>query len=293
MSRANMLVSTNPTGVQIPDGYMLVQQISSNPNAASNSNPQPPFGKNWSRNQRKRERRDQLAASRGMNLVRNSIPAQPPIAAQPVVAQPTGLVAAEVGLSSIAQPGTESGRVGSESTVNHSGYHTSDYARLRANMLATRNQNNLSAEMMLNNVKKLVNYMYSFTKVLASPNPGDDFEVVKMWGYARNGTHVIAGANILNVVIEILFFFKTFGNPVEGDKFITPALDCMKLHHSLVNGEFLRGWVEDKIVQLTPEAIIDKLDAVTKSETWAILRKFLNVLDNCGQLTARLPQSTV
>ena len=180
-----------------------------------------------------------------MNPVRNSIPTQPPIAAQPVVAQPTGSVAAGVGLNPIAQPGTESDRVESESTVNHPGYHTSDYARFRANMLATRNQSNLSAEMMLNNVKKLVNYMYSFTKVLASPNPGADFEVVKMWGYARNGTHVIAGANILNVVIEILFFFKTFGNLVEGDEFITPALDCIKLHHSLVRGEFLRGWVED------------------------------------------------
>ena len=228
-----------------------------------------------------------------MNPVRNSIPAQPPIAAQPVVAQPTGPVAAEVGLSPIAQPGTESDRVESKSTVNHPGYHTSDYARLRANMLAIRNQSNLSAEMMLNNVKRLVNYMYSFTKVLASPNPGADFEVVKMWRYARNGTHVIARANMLNIVIEILFFFKTFGNPVEGDEFITPTLDCMKLHHSLVKGEFLRGWVEDKIVQLTPEAVIDKLDAVTKSEMWALLRKFLNVLDNCGQLTARLPQSMV
>ena len=34
-----MLVSNNPTVVQIPDGYVLVQQISSNPNTASNSNP--------------------------------------------------------------------------------------------------------------------------------------------------------------------------------------------------------------------------------------------------------------
>ena len=140
MSRANMLVPTNLTDVQIPDGYMLVQQISSNPNAASNSNPQPTFGKNWSRNQRKREKRERLAASGGMNPVRNSIPVQPPIAAgvgaKPVVAQPTGSVATEVGLSSSTHPGTESGRVVSESTVNHSGYYTSDYARLRANMLA-------------------------------------------------------------------------------------------------------------------------------------------------------------
>ncbi len=40
-----------------------------------------------------------------------------------------------------------------------------------------------------------------------------------------------------------------------------------------------------------PDQILAKLDSVTKSETFAILKKFLNVLDNCGQLVARLPQS--
>ena len=109
----------------------------------------------------------------------------------------------------------------------------------------------------------------------------------------ENGANVIAGANILNVVIEILFFFKTYGNPVEGDKFVTPALDCMKIHHSFVKGESLRGWREDKIVQLAPEAIVDKLDSVTRTDTWDILRRFLNLLDNSGQLTARFPLSIV
>ena len=78
---------------------------------------------------------------------------------------------------------------------------------------------------------------------------------------------------------------------MEGDEFLTPALDCIKLHPSMVRGEFLKGWVEDKIIQLPPEMIIAKLDTITKSETWATLWKFLNVLDNSGQLTARLPQS--
>ena len=293
MSRNNMLVPTNSMGAHIPDGYMLVQQVESNPNAVTNSNPRPPFGKNWNRNQKKREKREQLTASGGANSVKNLIPAQLPIASQPVVAQPMGQTAAEAGYSSTTQPGTESGKVGSGPTVDHPGYHTSDYARLRANMLAIRNQNHLSAEMMLNHVKKLVNYMYSFAKVLASPDPGAEFEVVRMWRYTSNGTYVIAGWNILNVVIEILFFFKTFGNPVEGDKFITPALECIRLHDSMVKGDFLRGWVEERIVQLTPEAIVDKLNTATKSETWLILRKFINVLDNCGQLTARLPQSTL
>ena len=54
--------------------------------------------------------------------------------------------------------------------------------------------------MLLNDVKKLINYVYGFTWVLASPNPGKDFDVVKMWRFARNGAHVITGANTLNVL---------------------------------------------------------------------------------------------
>ena len=76
-----------------------------------------------------------------------------------------------------------------------------------------------------------------------------------------------------------------------GDTFLTPALDCMKLHPSMIKGEFLNGWVEENILQLHPDMIVAKLDSVTRSETFAILKKFLNVLDNSGQLTARLPQS--
>ena len=131
MSRANMLVPTNLMGVQIPNGYMLVQQISSNPNAAPNSNPRPTFGKNWSRNQRKRERREQLGASRGANPARDSTHIQPPTATgvgstKSSIAQPTGPVAAEVELSSSTHPGAERDKVENESTANHSGYYTGD-----------------------------------------------------------------------------------------------------------------------------------------------------------------------
>ena len=62
MSKAKMLVPANLPEVQVPDGYMLVQQLKPVSNTASNSMPQPTYGKNWSRNQRKRERMEQLAA---------------------------------------------------------------------------------------------------------------------------------------------------------------------------------------------------------------------------------------
>ena len=81
---------------------------------------------------------------------------------------------------------------------------------------------------MLNHVKKLLNYLYGLTKVLAFPNPGAEFEVVRMWRYANSSTTVITGGNIISVACEILFFFKMYGNPVEGDAFLTPVLDCIK-----------------------------------------------------------------
>ena len=94
MPKAKMLVPANLTGVQIPKGYMLVQQVKPNPNNASNSNTPPTFGKNWSRNQRKRERREQLAASGAMDPAKNPVPVPPPGTAgtgsKPVVAQPIG-----------------------------------------------------------------------------------------------------------------------------------------------------------------------------------------------------------
>ena len=295
MSKAKMLVPANLPGVQVPDGYILVQQVKPVPNNASNSMSQPTFGKNWSRNQRKRERMEQLAAGGTREPARNPGSVPPPATAetgiQPVVAQPMSSITAEAGLSPNSCTGTESGDVVVESTANHPGYQTAGYAQHRADKLAVRNKDNLSAEVMLNHVRKLVNYLYGLTKVLASPDPGAEFEVVKMWRYANNGTTVITGGNIISVACEILFFFKIYWNPVEGDAFLTPALDCIKIHPSMIKGEFLKGWVEEKILQLHPDMIVAKLDSATKSETFAILKKFLNVLDNSGQLAARLPQS--
>ena len=138
-----MLVSSNLTDVQVPDGYMLVPQTSSNPNIASNSNPKSTFGKNLLRNQKKKEKRERLAASGVMNPVRNLTPIQSPAAAgvespKPMVAQPTGLVIAKAGPSSDTQLVARHGRVESESASNHPGYHMAEYAQLRANQLALR-----------------------------------------------------------------------------------------------------------------------------------------------------------
>ena len=142
---------------------------------------------------------------------------------------------------------------------------------------------------MLNYVKKLMNYLYSFTKVLASADPGTKSEVIKTWRFANNGVAVITGGNILSVVCEILFYCKLYGNPVEGDDFLTPALDKISIHPSMIKGSWLKGWTEENVMKLSPEAIVTKLDKVTKTDTFFILKKFLNVLDNSGQLMARLP----
>ena len=112
-----------------------------------------------------------------------------------------------------------------------------------------------------------------------------------MWRYANIGSIVITGGNIISVICKMLFFFKLYGNPVEGDTFLTPALDCINIHASMKKGEFLKCWTEEEILQLHPDMILAKLDSATRSETFAILKKFLNVLDNSSQLAARLPQS--
>ena len=45
MSKMKMLVPATLPGVQVPEGYLLVQQIKPAPNNASNSKSQPTFGK--------------------------------------------------------------------------------------------------------------------------------------------------------------------------------------------------------------------------------------------------------
>jgi len=290
-----LLVPANLPGVQIPEGYMLVQHVNPTPNVASNSKPQPSYGKNWNRNQRKRERVAQHTAGGTKEPARNTGAVPPPAAAEtgitPVAVQPMSPAIVEAGPSSYSCSELEKGDVVVESKANHPGYHTVSYAQHRADKLAVMNKNNLSAEAMLNHVQRLLKYLYSLTRVLASPDPGSELEVVRTWRYANNGSIVITGGNIISVTCEILFFFKLYGNPVEGDTFLTPALDCVSIHAGMKKGEFLKQWNEEEILQMHPDQILAKLDSVTKSETFAILKKFLNVLDNCGQLAARLPQS--
>ena len=289
MSNAKMLIPAALPGMQVPEGYILVQAA----NVASNS--KPTYGKNWSRNQKRRERAAQLAANGSKGSARNPSAAPPPAASEarvaPVVAQPKSPATAEAepGLSPCS--GTDQGDVIVESDPSNPGYHTADYQAVRADKLAIMNQNNLSAEAMLNHVQKLLKFLYSFARVLASADPGSEREIVGSWRYTNNGSIVIAGGNVISTVCEILFYFKLYGNPVQGDTFLTPVLDCINIHASMKKGNFLQGWTEEEILQLHPDQIVTKLDSVTRSETFAILKKFLNVLDNCGQLAARLPQS--
>ena len=291
-----LLVPANLPGVQIPEGYMLVQHVNPTPNAASNSKPQPGYGKNWNRNQRKRERAAaQLTADGIKEPVRNPGAIPPPASAEtgitPVAIHPMSPAVVETGPSSYPCPEPEKGDVIVESQYNRPGYNTVSYAQHKADKLAVMNKHGLSAEAMLNHVQRLLKYLYSLTRILACPDPGSESEVVRTWRYSNNGSIVITGGNIISVTCEILFYFKLYGNPVEGDKFLSPALDCVSIHAGMKKGEFLKQWNEEEILQMHPDQILAKLDSVTKSETSAILKKFLNVLDNCGQLVARLPQS--
>ena len=103
---------------------------------------------------------EQLAAGGTMEPARNPGSIPPPATAetgiQPVVAQPMGSITAEAGLSPNSCTGTENGDVVIESTANHPGYQTAGYAQHRADKLAVRNKDNLSAEVMLNHVRKFI-----------------------------------------------------------------------------------------------------------------------------------------
>jgi len=96
-----LLVPANLPGMQIPEGYMLVQHINPTPNAASNSKPQPSYGKNWNRNQRKRERVAQHTAGGTKEPARNTGAVPPPAAAEtgitPVAVQPMSPAIVEAG----------------------------------------------------------------------------------------------------------------------------------------------------------------------------------------------------
>ena len=286
MSKAQMLVATAVPGVQVPDGYVLVS-VNNTPGVASNSKSKPTYGKNWNRNQRKRER---LAQEPARNPSAAPPPAPAGIVSTPAAMQAGSPARVEAGPSPCSRPAVEKDDVvvEPEPTAEHPGYYTVSYAQHRADKLAIRNENNLSAEVMLSHVQKLLN---SFARVLASPDPGAEFEVVRTWKYCSNGATVITGGNVISVACEILFFYKLYGNPCEGDTFLTPALDCINVHASMIKGSFLKDWTEEKVLQLNPDQILAKLDSVTKTETFAILKKFLNVLDGCSQLAARLPQS--
>ena len=132
-----MLVPATLPGMQVPDGYILMQAT----NVASNS--KPTYGKNWSRNQKRRERAAQLAASGSKGSARNPSVAPPPAATEtkvaPAAAQPKSPATAETrpGLSPCS--GTDQGDVIVESDPSNPGYHTANYQAVRADKLAIMN----------------------------------------------------------------------------------------------------------------------------------------------------------
>ena len=164
MSKAKMVVPANLSGVQVPEGYMLVQQIKSVPSNASNSKVPPTYGKNWNRNQRKRERRAMLTAGGNQEPARNPWAESPPATVEtgtmPAAVQSMSPATAEAGPSSYSGSELEKCDVVVESTTNHPGYHTASYAQHRADKLAVMNKNGLSAEALLKQVVKLLNYLY-------------------------------------------------------------------------------------------------------------------------------------
>ena len=111
---ANLTIQSNANNFEVPAGYVLVPQSNLRSSTASNSNPKSGYGKNYSQNQKKREK-EQLASSGDPGPILNLTPSPAPASMivqspSPAVAQPTGLAEAEALLGpevSHAQKGAE------------------------------------------------------------------------------------------------------------------------------------------------------------------------------------------
>ena len=100
----------------------------------------------------------------------------------------------------------------------------------------------------------------------------------------RNGNLVITGANLLNVITEIIFFY-TYGNPMGSDGLLAPVLTALNMK-GIGQIIVLDGLTEKSLIQWSPEEIVTKIDKVTKSGAYNTLRHFLEVLDHYGTISA-------
>ena len=177
-------------------------------------------------------------------------------------------------------------------TAEGGGYNTEEYARMKANKLAMRGESNLPADVLLKDVKKLYHNFYALSRVLVTPALDSTGDIINLWRYVKNGNLVITGANLLNVITEIMFFFYTYGNPMGSDGLLAPVLTALNMK-GIGRNIVLDGLTEKSLVQLSPEDIVTKIDKVTKPGAYNTLRHFLEVLDHYGTISARVPHGAV
>ena len=256
---------TGASNMMIPDRYMLIPQGSAWPQPNASAQLSTNHGKHHGRNQRRKDRREQIATNRSI------INERPPVVQ--AIASPSA--------QPVSSPRAEGG-----------GYHTEDYARMKANKLAMRGGSNLPADILLKDVKKLYHYFYGLSRVLVTPALDSTSDIINLWRYVRNGKLVITWANLLNVITEIIFFFYTYGNPMGSDSLLAPVLTTLNMK-GIGQNIVLDGLTEKSLIQLSPEDIVTKIDKVTKSGAYNTLRHFLEVLDHYGTISARVPHGAV
>ena len=133
---------TGASNMMIPDKYMLIPQRSAWPQPNASAQLSTNHGKHHGRNQRRKDRHEQIATNRSI------INERPPVVQ--AIASPSA--------QPVSSPRAEGG-----------GYHTEDYARMKANKLAMRGGSNLPADILLKDVKKLYHYFYGLSRVLVTP----------------------------------------------------------------------------------------------------------------------------
>ena len=280
-----MQAGTGANNMMIPEGFMLIPQGPAWPQSTVSAQLSTNYGKHHAKNQRRKARREQNAMH-GAN-----INVKPPVVQAPT--PPSAQLVSSPRAEQVVNPNPYQVQPGMNGEpAEGRGYNTEEYARMKANKLAMRGESNLPADALLKDVKKLYHYFYALSRVLVTPAPDSTGDIINLWRYVKNGYLVITGANLLNVITEIMFFFYTYGNPMGPDGLLAPVLTALNMK-GIGRNVVLDGLTEKSLVQLSPEDIVTKIDKVTKSGAYNTLRHFLEVLDNYGTISARVPHGAV
>jgi len=259
--------------INVPVGYKLVPD-----RARGTPGPVrlPGYGKNFARNQRKRDSRrvDQIQAPSPAAL---PIPTFAPAQAEPEPPHKAGLVPAPV----VPQPQGSAKEVDEGQNPQGPSYYTTEYVRAQA--LTITGNAGYSAETVVMMVSKCRDYFYAIARVLVSPTHSAKDDVIKLWRYVQNGQAVLTGANMMNLLMELAKGFIKYGNPYVACPMLTPVLATVKMSGSHV----LYGVGDDGFLMQNREDIVSQINNIVESGALEFMQNVLEALENYSNFYAK------